>query len=470
MTKAVTEKVRSFLQRHSLESTSLIVAVSGGADSVCLLHVLSGLKEELSLKLHVAHLDHELRDDSAADADFVAQLAGELRLSITVERADVRKYRREKGLGLEEAAREIRYRYLGRLARELGVSHVITGHTQNDQVETMLLHILRGTGLQGLTGLKPLTPWSQDGNEFVIARPLLEVRRTETEGYCCLVNLQPRLDITNLSRAPLRNRIRHELLPRLREYNHGIEDALLRLAASAEIDMKFLETETAKAWKNVGRMEGNAAVLDKAALYRLPIALQRHLIRYALGHLPGGLKDIEMRHIDEIMSKLGLAVGQRIALPRGRVFAADYDCYWLGCADELSPLSSLVISGEHQLIVPGITQLPGWQAEARLAQGRPAQERNELTAYFDFETTGQDLTVRTWRCGDRFVPLGLMQEKKLGEFMIAEKIPRRLRGDIPLVTSPQQIIWLVGHRIDDRAKVTTETTRVLKLEFRKIGS
>ncbi len=443
------------------------MAVSGGADSVCLLHVLAKLRDELSLELYVAHLDHGIRDDSAADAAYVTQLAEGLGLPVTMERADVQEYRQAKGLGVEEAAREVRYHFLARCAREVGASHILTGHTLNDHVETILLHIIRGTGLKGLVGLKPLTHWTQDDGQCVIARPLLEVRRAETEDYCCIAGLEPRLDITNLSSVPLRNRIRLELLPRLREYNPGIEEALLRLAATADNDMNYMEAEAAKAWENVGRVAGNAIALDKTRLLELPSALQRHLLRNALRRFQGGLKDIEMRHIDDIMSNIDLAVGRHITLPRGVVFMADYDCYWLGRMDDLSPSPDLAILGEHPLSIPGITQLPGWQVEASLVRGYMPQERDGLTAHFDMDVSGQEIVVRAWRRGDRFVPLGLTQEKKLGEFMIAEKIPRRLRGHIPLVTSPQQIIWLVGYRIDDRVKVTAKTKRALKLEFKR---
>ena len=467
MITTIPDAVSAFLRRQGLARARLVVAVSGGPDSVCLMHVLAGLKEELSLALHVAHLDHGLRADSAADAAYTKQLAERLGLPVTLEKADVQGYRREKGLGLEEAGREVRYRFLARLAGELGTPYILTGHTRNDQVETILLHIIRGTGLKGLAGLKSLISWTPGGQEAVLARPLLEIGRAETEGYCAAHGLQPRRDATNLSLGPLRNRIRLELIPRLTEYNPGIEESLLRLAAATDIDMAYLEETVVGVWDGVVRDVDGVAALDKAALLGLPAALQRYLVRRALGRLLGGLKDIEMRHIEYIMSNLHLAAGQCLSLPGGAVFAVDYDCYWLGHEEDL-PSPYPPFSGEHHLKIPGVTPLPGWQVEAALVKGPVPPEMNRLVAYFDAEALGRELVVRPWRHGDRFVPLGQEQKKKLGRFMIAAKIPRRWRENIPLVVSPQQVAWLVGCRLDNRVKMTAATERALRLEFRKI--
>ena len=466
MTEPLTRRVSEFLRFHNLIGAQLVVAVSGGPDSVCLLHVLTSLRDKFDLKLRVAHLDHGLREDSAADAVYVSQLAEGLGLPVVVQREDVQRYRQTNGLGLEEAAREVRYRFLSKLAEELDTPYIVTGHTLSDQTETILLHIIRGTGLQGLVGLKPLTPWTMDGYQVNILRPLLEIKRTETENYCRRVGLEPRLDSTNLSLEPLRNRIRLELLPQLKQYNLGIEESLGRLAVAADIDMKYLEGQIIAVWDRVVREEGKVVALDKAALLALPEALQRHLLRRALGRLPGGLKDVEMCHLESIMSSLELPSGRCLDLPNGIIFVADHDYYWLGKMSDL-PSPYPVISGEYPLNVPGVTTLPGWQVEATLVLKRRPQDESGLVSYLDLEITGRDLAVRTWKRGDRFVPLGMVQEKKLGEFMIAEKIPRRWRQAVPLVFSPRQIIWLVGHRLDDRAKVTAVTRQALRLEFKK---
>jgi len=467
MRELLSAKVRSFLCDHNLTGARLVLAVSGGPDSACLLHALTVLKEELAITLQVAHLDHGLREDSAADAASVAQLAEGLGLPVVIERVDVQRHRQASGQGLEEAAREVRYCFLARLARELCTPYVVTGHTLSDQVETVLLHLVRGTGLQGLVGLKPLTPLTIDGHKVILVRPLLAVKRSDTEGYCREVGIKPCQDITNRSLTPLRNRIRLKLLPQLREYNPCFDEAILRLATAAEIDLNYLEVATANVREAVVREVDGALALDKIALQGLPQALQRHLLRWALGCVRGGLEDIEARHVDNIMSSLGLSAGRRLSLPGGVILAVDYDCYWLGQADNL-PNPYPVISSEYPLSIPGVTHLPGWQVDAELVSGQMKPEGGGLVAYFDLDVVGRGLFTRSWQPGDRFVPLGQTQDKKLGEFMIAQKVPRRWRERIPLVVSSQQIAWLVGYRLDDRVKVTDATRHVLRLEFKKV--
>jgi len=467
MNELLSARVEEFLRRNDLVGERLVVAVSGGPDSVCLLHVLAGLKEKLSLLLHVAHVDHGLRGDSAVDAAYVAHLAEGLGLPVTVERVDVQSYRRERALGLEEAAREVRYGFLASLAGDLDTPYIVTGHTASDHVETILLHLIRGAGLEGLVGLRPLTPWTQGERRIVLVRPLLTTKRTETEEYCHQMRLKSCLDETNLSPAPLRNRIRLELLPYLRGYNPGIDEALVRLASSVDTDLSYLKTETAKAWETVVKEADGAMALDKAAFLALPVAIQRHLLRSVLGWVQGGLKDIEKHHIENIMLNIGLPAGRHLDLPRGIAFTVDYNCYWLGRRDNL-PSPYPAICGEYPLAIPGITHMPGWEVEARIEQERTLQDDGELVAYFDLELVGQGLAVRPWHPGDRFVPLGQGHDKKIRAFMIAQKVPRHWRRHVPLVVSPQQIAWLVGQRLDDRAKVTASTRRILRLQFKRV--
>jgi tRNA(Ile)-lysidine synthase len=185
----------------------------------------------------------------------------------------------------------------------------------------------------------------------------------------------------------------------------------------------------------------------------LPPALQGYVLRRAMERLLGNIKDIEMRHIDDIMSTLDLPAGRRIDLPYGLIFLVDYGSYWLGREEDLpSPYPAL--GGEHRLNIPGITDIPGWRIEASFVQGYKAKDAAGLTAYMDAGSAGPELVVRPWKRGDRFVPLGLDSDKKLGEFMIDQKIPRHWRKNIPVVASPERIVWLAGYRIDAGVRVT----------------
>jgi len=285
----------------------------------------------------------------------------------------------------------------------------------------------------------------------------------------------PRIDASNLSLSPLRNRIRHQLLPLLRSYNPEVTEALLRTAGIASDDLAFIDKEGSQLWDEIAQRQENTIILDKKGLLELPSALKRHLLRMSLEKLLGNVMDIEMRHIEEIMSALTKPAGRRLSLPGGLTFCVEYDRYLIGKDPAaLSPFPTL--EGESQLKLPGKTILPGWHIEATIIdpsvvkgkrEGANAPLNNEFTAYFDRDKTGDKLMVRSRQPGDRFQPLGMSQPKKLNEFMIDAKIPHAWRQRIPLVCSPQHILWVVGWRIDERVKVTEETKKALRLEFKQ---
>ena len=204
------QKVLRFIKRHRLVTAGdkLVVAVSGGPDSVFLLHVLRELQEELGIKLHVAHLNHQLRgEESDADASYVAELAVRLAIPATIESRDVKEYQTRYRLSLEEAAREVRYAFLAQVAASTGAASVAVGHTADDNVETIIMHLLRGSGTRGLRGLLPINHWQSEGHDLVIVRPLLELTSKETTVYWQKLRLNPRTDTSNLSTEPFRNRI-----------------------------------------------------------------------------------------------------------------------------------------------------------------------------------------------------------------------------------------------------------------------
>jgi len=463
------QRVIGFIHQHHLISGGkLVVAVSGGADSVCLLHILASLQKELKISLHVAHLNHQLRGaESEADAKYVSQLARQLGIPATIEGREVKGYQAQKRLSLEEAAREVRYGFLAEVASSIGAGRVAVGHTRDDHVETILMHLIRGTGTRGLQGLKPSSELKSKTGSIIVIRPLLEISREETEGYCQSHKLKPRIDASNISLSPLRNRIRHQLLPLLEGYNPGIAQALLRTGQIASDDIAFLDKEVARLWDEVAREAGKTIVLDKERFDQLPPTLKRYLFRAAAERLLGSAKDIEMRHIEEMMSALDKPAGKRFNLPQGLTLSVEYDRYLL--APDPAALSPLpVLDGEFQLKIPGETLLPGWRIEAKIINRERLTERNDFTACFDLGKTGDKLLVRPRKRGDRFQPLGLDQPKKLNEFMIDAKIPQAWRQRVPIVCSPEHIVWVVGWRIDERVKVTEDTKKVLQLEFKQV--
>ena len=449
----------------------LLVAVSGGPDSVCLLHILSKLQKELGIKLHAAHLNHQLRgDESEADAQFVAGLAGRLNIPATVEARDIKSYQAQHHASLEEAAREVRYTFLAQVAESVGAERVAVGHTTDDHVETILMHLIRGSGTRGLQGLQPLSKWRSPNISLAVIRPLLQLKREEIDDYCRYHQLAPRLDTSNLSLSPMRNRIRHQLLPQLQKYNPQVADALLRMARIATDNLLFIEAEAAHLWGEVARKEENTVILDKKGFTGLPLALQRHLLRTSIEELLGNLKDIEARHIEELIDALDKPAGKKISLPEGLNFTIEYDRYLLGSdSAALSPFP--ILESESVLNIPGKTNITGWDIEATVTDAmgirEASQQTDEFIVYFDLDKAGQKLTVRRRQPGDRFQPLGMSQPKKLNEFMIDARIPQAWRRRIPIVCSPEQILWVVGQRIDERVKVTDDTKKVLCLKFKR---
>jgi tRNA(Ile)-lysidine synthase len=466
-TEALAGRVLHFIQEHRLmpQGEKVVVAVSGGADSVCMLHLLITLREKLSLSLHVAHLDHQLRgEESEADAAYVAELARKWELPVTVEQRDVSAYQARHRLSPEEAAREVRYRFLAEVTAAVGAEWVAVGHTLDDHIETVLMHLIRGSGTRGLRGLLPCSQFHSTGSQVAIVRPLLSLSREETAAYCRYFDLRPRLDTSNLSLSPLRNRIRQQLLPLLQQYNPQVTEALCRTAAIANEDFAFIESEACRIWGQVFKEEGNSTIISKKEFQQLDQALQRHLLRAAVEKLLGNLKDIESKHIEEVIRALDKPAGKRISLPEGLNFAIEYDRYILTPEpDALSPLP--ILDKEVTLRVPGETELPGWRILSHIIGRDEIRDTgNEFTACLDLAKAGHQLTLRQRRPGDRLQPLGMDQAKKLNEFMIDSKIPHSWRERIPLVCSPEHILWVVGWRIDERAKVTDSTTQVLRLE------
>ena len=465
------KRASSFIREYGLLSggEKVLAAVSGGPDSVCMLHVLNNLRETLDIQLHIAHLDHGLRgDESAADAGWVEGLAGSLGIPATIEKKDVAQWREKGKTSLEEAAREVRYRFLENVARRVGAKRVAVGHTRDDQVETTLMHLLRGSGIQGLRGLKAAAPIPYGAGEdgIWVIRPLLEVTRQETGAYCTAHNLQPRTDTSNEQVRFLRNRIRLELIPLLRQYNADIDGALVRLADLAGEDADFMDEQAAALCGAAVSSEGCLTCLDSGKLRGLPLALQRRVFRTVLEQSYGSLRDIEAVHVDSLVKLLFSNTGRSVNLPGGMVVANERNRMVI-TAQGSAACPWPVLDRDYVLNVPGETALPGWRVSATIMEENFFKEDDIFSASFDLARVGRQLTVKGRGAGDRFHPLGMAHSRKLQDFMVDSAIPRSWRDSVPIVWSPAQVVWVVGWRIDDRVKVTTATQGVLRLDFHR---
>ena len=454
----------------ALTNAPIVVAVSGGPDSLALLLLLAKLREALGLTLHVAHLDHGLRGSSArADALFVEETATRLGISSTLGVENVKSYRSERGLSLEEAAREVRYSFLSRVASEMRSNAVALGHTADDQAETILMHILRGSGLTGLAGMSTLShrPSSQHKERIALLRPLLSVPRSETEAYCRFRGVTPRDDRTNRSLEFTRNRTRLELLPLLSGYNPRIRESLQRLGASAALDQDYIIGEARQTLDELSTPDGSAIRIERRGFASMHPALKRHLLRLAYQQLTGSVDGLEHSHVEAMIRSTEAGTGRSVDLPGRLVFSVGYDTLSLS-ADGRSSADTSALVEEYPLSIPGVTRTHGWNVTARLmANAGGPLDTGAYSALLDAERASQTLHVRGRRPGDRFTPLGMTGAKKLQDFMVDARIPAGSRDGVSLVVSEKGIVWVVGHRIADWAKVRDDTRKILALEFSK---
>ncbi len=464
--RAFERAVQAALAGADVRGARLLAAVSGGPDSMALLHSLLALRQELELDIVGAHLDHGLRgEESAADAEFVRSAFDSLGLRCIVESADVAAMQ-AAGMSPEEAAREARYEFLARSATACGAWAVALGHTADDQAETVLMNIIRGAGLSGLRGMSALTVMRRGGAELRLLRPLLRLGREDAAAYCEVLKLSPRLDRTNLSPTYTRNRIRMELMPALESYNPAVRDSLLRLSHSASIDLAYLESEAATAWERAALEEDGSVRLRLDAFSAIPDTVARRVLRRAVRSVKGDLKDVESNHVEDMARLMAGGAGTRLDLPGGVSFEVGYEAATIAAGKTAPCVSGIE---DFELQVPGRTESGSWIVDARCVErgkARLSARPDGMAASLDFEQAGLPLTVRGRAPGDRFQPLGMAGSKSLKDFLSDSRVPRQERDVTPLVVSPKGIVWVVGRRIAHWARVTEGTTSVLEIAFR----
>ena len=457
-----------FILDHGLAHNPqpLVLGVSGGPDSLSLLHALHRLSPDLGLSLHVAHFNHSLRADASdADADFVASQSETLGLPFSTAKEYVRSRAKGHSRSLEEQARDARYDFLARVAAEQNTSGVAVAHTADDQAETVLMHLIRGTGLRGLRSMFPVVETqSFSGLDLKLFRPLLSVSRQQTEDYCRTLPLEPRIDHTNLLPETLRNRIRLELLPMLGEYNPRFSDALLRLADSANLDLSFIESRVAAIWPEAVEEMAGGLSISRRKLSDIHPALRRRVLSQALESVSGSPLDIEGVHVKSLESLLTGDTGSELDLRKGVRASLGYD--HLTLTKIPTPPPTPLPEEERPITVPGETLLPGWKITATVDEATSSEwNADPYSSLFDMDKVSGHITVRRRRNGDRFTPFGMSGSKKLQDFLTDAKVPRNHRDFIPIVLSEDKIIWIVGHRPANHAKITTATRHTLRITF-----
>lgn len=451
----------------------LVLGVSGGADSVAMLHAICEINQARGRPwtLHVGHLHHGIRGGAAdEDAQFVKDLADQLGLPATIEQVDVPGLAKARDMSIEEAAREARYAYLERLCLHTESHYILLAHHADDNAETVLHRVLRGTGLRGLAGIAPVRLLSP-GSDIRVIRPLLKFRRQDVLEFLRARGLPWREDHTNTQTSLTRNRIRHEILPLLEsKINKQVKEALLRLAEQARATDAYL-SETAQRTLETLVISRNDCELtvNLPALLKRSRVIQAELVRQAFLWLRVGEQQIDRRHV---MAVLRLAeqgrTNKRINLPGRLTVARRYDRLVFSLPNGNLPSEEYT---EIAVKVPGRTILRRRRIwlETQVLPFEPdllrqAREKSDpWTEYLDFDQVSPPLIIRPKRVGDRFWPLGSPGSKKLADFFSERKVDPPDRSRIALVCDQLGPIWIMGMRIDERVKLRRHTTRVLQM-------
>jgi tRNA(Ile)-lysidine synthase len=429
----------------------LLVAVSGGVDSVVLLHLLHASAPRFGLYLHAAHLDHQIRPESAADADFVRQACKNLEVPCVVETCDVPALAAAEKMSLEMAGRQARRKFLQRRADQTGARLIVLAHHRGDQVETFLLRLLRGSGMAGLAAMVPLQDrwW----------RPLLDCRREDILAYAQRQQLQWVEDESNLDPAYLRNRLRHQVLPLLRDINPQLDRRLAELCHQLQADDDDWQQRLTDVFPTLLLDRRDGLRLDRQKLLALSEALLMRVLREALRQVRGDLQRLEAVHLHAINKLLNGDRSQaQLDLP-GCWVARRYETLWVRRGAQ-----ELLAKYDLQLPVPGTLQLPcGRIMQAQLRS--EAAGESLLVAEFCWAELEGPLRIRSWQPGDRFEPQGMTGSKKLKRLFGDLQIELEDRYRTPVLVSGETILWVAGMRRSRHAAVAANSQQILHLEL-----
>lgn len=435
---------------------TVVVAVSGGADSVALLDILVHLKEKERLQLVVAHVNHCLRGaDSDGDQQFVAELAAGYGVPLSVQRVDVAGLAKTSRLSLEDAGRRARYAFFAETARAHGATSIALAHHLDDQAETVLIRLLRGAGGDGLSAMAAVTGG-------MLKRPLLQVTRAELEQYLNFRGLTWRTDSTNDDTSILRNSIRHELIPKLRTYNPRISERLAATAGMLAADQELLDGLTESAYARLATVDEGGICLPVAQLAAEALGLRLRLYRRALQELRGDLQRISLRHLQAIDDLIDSErPNARLKLPGACFVSRRYSFLRLSTHERSETVSwQLAVTGEGSYPLP----TGGRLLVRRVPHLGALVAQSKSCAFLDPDGAPFPWLIRNFRPGDRFRPLGMQGEQKLKELFINEKVPPDERRRIPLVESAGRIVWIAGLRVAEEARVEPKTAELLAVE------
>lgn len=460
------KKVLATIEKYKLikPSENIVIGVSGGADSMALLYLLNQIRNSIAFKIFLAHINHGVRGkDADRDEDFVKLKAKDLSLPCFTKRVDMEGHARDRGISPEEAGRELRYGFFKEVLDKVGGGKIAVAHNMNDQAETLLMRVFRGTGIDGLKGMEFIS------NDII--RPLLNISRGEIEDYIKENNIDTVLDETNLKTIYTRNKIRLDLIPYIeRNFNPNIIKTLWRLGQVASLDSKFLEAYSTRKLNSALKYEDKNCIILNAELFGIEdISIQQRIIRLMVIRLTGNLHGFSEHHVSFILNLfLSGETGKMAHLPNDIYAEISYGDLILrkGQVTEYGQFLYELNMGVNQFSDIGyricLTVLP---KEKMGSINRGANVR-----FFDYAKVSNTLYIRRRNPGDSFLPFGMQGSKKIKDYFIDEKVPRDMRDKIPLIIDGENILWVVGYRTSDLYKIGEDTRDVLMIKYSHLGA
>lgn len=457
------EKVIHIIKQNDMFefNDKVVVGVSGGPDSICLLHILNELKESLGIELVVAHINHCLRGEEAdKDEEYVREFCKKLKIQCFVKRENVYKISKDKGISCEMAGREVRYNFFSEIMNKVGANKVAVAHNANDQAETILMRMIRGTGLEGLVGIKPV-------RDNIFVRPIIDITRDEIEDYCEDNKLYPRIDKTNLENIYTRNKIRLELIPYIKQnFNSDIIETLNRFSGTVKVDNEYLNKVSLKKYNEHCIVKDNKVILKKE-VFKEDEAILTRIIRKALRKAKGSLYNFDKNHIYDIIDIQKKSTGKVLMLPGNiRTLNSYVDIYIYEQSDE-----QFIRNREYKLNVNKVNSLEEIGMTITLEILNNSEDVNfdksPLIKYFNYDRINKDIKLRYRKNGDKFIPMGMKGSKKIKDLFMDLKIPKEKRDAIPLIIFDEDISWIVGYRISDKFKINKDTKKILKIKIER---
>lgn len=468
------ENIEAVLQNECglTKNRPIVVGVSGGPDSLCLMEVL----RQAGYQVIAAYFDHQLRSDSSLDGRMVEKTASRLMIRSVIDGADVQKYAEEKKLSIEEAARNLRYKFMFEQARKTNAQAVAVGHTADDQVETILMHFLRGSGINGLKGMSYRSIIKSFDSEIPVIRPLLDVWREETVVFCAVNGLRPHYDSTNDSLNFQRNRIRHLLIPTLETYNPKFREAIHRMSHSLKSDNAFIKEILETEWKDIAlEVNDEYIAFDSDRLKTASLGLRRNLVKQAMYILRPNI-DVTFSALERAIQMIDSPHTNQIDLTGGLHLIRESNLMYVCTANAELPFDLYPQMPSEDAIKISISNTVvltnGWKFNSEpwrlpaLAKEQAERNDDQFQVWLDAENLSDNLELRVRNQGDVFFPFGMDGHKqKLSDFFVNEKIPQRMRDRYPLLCIGDEIIWVPGFRPAHQHCLKDETKKVIYFSF-----